>query len=175
MSDQFEEPGHGARRTLAQRRLELREYLLDGIEIRRVGGQKAQRCSGRFDRFAYARDLVGRQVIGKDNVAFSQSRYQDLLDVSEEVGPIHGAVEDKARGEAINAKGGDIRQRLPMSVRHRPDEALPARRASVLPDHLRRDRRLINKDETPHIKTGLLGYELGACGGDVRTILLGGA
>jgi hypothetical protein len=42
-------------------------------------------------------------------------------------------------------------------------------------DHLRRDRRLINKDETPHIKTGLLGYELGACGGNVRTILLGGA
>jgi hypothetical protein len=30
-------------------------------------------------------------------------------------------------------------------------------------------------DETPHIKTGLLGYELGACGGDVRTVLLGGA
>jgi hypothetical protein len=44
-----------------------------------------------------------------------------------------------------------------------------------VPDHLCRDRRFINKDETPHIKTGLLGYELGACGGDVRAILLGGA
>jgi hypothetical protein len=97
-----------------------------------------------------------------------------LLDVGEEVGAIHGAVEDKARSEAINAKGGDIRQRLPMSVRHRPDEALPARRASVLSDHLRRDRSLINKDETTHIKTGLFCYELSACGGDVRTILLGG-
>ena len=73
-SDQFQEPGHGARRTLAQRCLELREYLLDGIEIWRVGGQKAQRRSGRFNCFAYARDLVGGQVIGKDNVAFSQSR-----------------------------------------------------------------------------------------------------
>jgi hypothetical protein len=60
-------------------------------------------------------------------------------------------------------------------VRHRRDEALPARRAPVLPDHLRRDRRLINKDETPHIKTGLLGFELGARGRDVRAILLGGA
>jgi hypothetical protein len=44
-----------------------------------------------------------------------------------------------------------------------------------VPDHLCRYRRLINKDETPHIKSGLLGYEPGACGGDVRTILLGGA
>src|SRR5262245_66427129 len=90
-SDQFDEPGHSARRTLAQCRLELREYLLDGIEIRRVGGQKAQRRSGRFDRFAYARDLVGGQVIGNDNVAFSQSRYQALLDVGEEVGTIQSA------------------------------------------------------------------------------------
>jgi hypothetical protein len=98
-----------------------------------------------------------------------------LLDISEEVNPIHRAVEDEARSEAINAKGGDIGQRLPMSVRHRSHEALPAQAASVMTDHLRRDRRLINKDETPHIKTGLLGYELGACGGNVRTILLGGA
>jgi hypothetical protein len=44
-----------------------------------------------------------------------------------------------------------------------------------VPDHFRRDRRLINKDEAPRIKTGLLGYELGACGGNVGTILLGGA
>src|SRR5262249_54160862 len=69
----------------------------------------------------------------------------------------------------------DKRQRLPMAVRYTPDEALPARRASVVPNHLRRDRRLIKKDKAPRIENGLLGLELGACGGDVRTILLGGA
>ena len=158
MSDQFEEPGHGARRTLAQGRLKLREYLLDRIEIRRVGGQKAQRRSGRFDRFAHARDLVGGQVIGKYDVAFSQSRYQDLLDVGEEVGPIHGAVEDKARSEAITAKGGDIRERPPMTVRHTANEPLPS-----------------NKDEAPRIEPGLLGFQLSACCSDVRTVPLCGA
>jgi hypothetical protein len=45
----------------------------------------------------------------------------------------------------------------------------------MLSDHLRRDRRLINKDKAPRIQNGLLGFELGACSGDVRTILLGGA
>jgi hypothetical protein len=44
-----------------------------------------------------------------------------------------------------------------------------------VPDHLRRDRRLIYKDKAPRGENGLLGFELGACGGDVRTILLGGA
>jgi hypothetical protein len=44
-----------------------------------------------------------------------------------------------------------------------------------VPDHLRRDRRLINKYEAPCIENGLLGSELGTCGGDVRTILFGGA
>jgi hypothetical protein len=41
--------------------------------------------------------------------------------------------------------------------------------------HLRRDRRLIDKNKAPRIENALLGFELGACGGDVRTILLGGA
>src|ERR1700757_2439979 len=57
-SDQFQEPRHGARRTLAQRRLQLRERLLDGIEIGRVGGQIPQRCCGGFDRLSHPRDLV---------------------------------------------------------------------------------------------------------------------
>jgi hypothetical protein len=102
-------------------------------------------------------------------------RYQHLLDIGEERGSIHGAVDGAGRREAIDAKCGDKRQRLPMPVRYTPDEALPARGASVVSDHLRCDRRLINKDKAPRIENRLLGFELGACGGDVRTILLGGA
>ena len=47
--------------------------------------------------------------------------------------------------------------------------------ASVVPDHLRRDRRLINKHEAPRIENGLLGFQVGTCCGGVWTILLGGA
>src|SRR5215813_2732192 len=118
---------------------------------------------------------MGRQVIRKHNVALAQSRYQNLLDVREEGDAIHGTIEYEVRREAIDAKGGDIRQRLPMAMRYRPHETLPARRASVVPDHFCRDRRLINKHKAPRIKTGLLGFEFGACCGHVRTILLGGA
>jgi hypothetical protein len=62
-----------------------------------------------------------------------------------------------------------------MAVRHRPREALPTRGAPVVPNHLRRDRRLINKDKAPRIKSALFSFQLGACSGDIRAILLSGA
>ena len=98
-----------------------------------------------------------------------------MFDVGEEGGAIHGAIEDEVRREAIDAKGGDIRQRLPMAMRHRPHEALPAWATSVMPDHLCGDRGLINKHQAPRIEKGLFGLQLSAGSGDVRTILLGGA
>ena len=59
-------------------------------------------------------------------------------------------------------------------MRHTGDKALPAGRTPVMPDHLRCDRRLIDEDQARRIELGLLGYKLGARGGNVRTILLGG-
>jgi len=98
-----------------------------------------------------------------------------LLDVREEVDAIHRTIEDIVRRETVDAKCSDIRQRLPMAMRHRPHKALPTRGASVVPNHLRRDRRLINEDEAPRIKCKLLCFQRGACGRDIRAILLGGA
>jgi hypothetical protein len=104
-----------------------------------------------------------------------QGRYQYLLDVGEKIDAIHGAIDDVVRREAIDAQCGYVRQRFPMAMRYRPHEALPAWGSSVVPDHFRCDRRLINKHKAPRIKPRLLGFELGACRGHVRTILLGGA
>ena len=53
-------------------------------------------------------------------------------------------------------------------------QALAARGAPVVAHHLGGDRRLIDEDETRRIQRRLLGFQLGACGGDIRTILLGG-
>jgi hypothetical protein len=43
-----------------------------------------------------------------------------------------------------------------------------------MPDHLGRNRRLVDEDETRRIKPGLLDFQLGARRGDIRTILFGG-
>src|SRR5271170_2707338 len=44
----------------------------------------------------------------------------------------------------------------------------------MVPDHLRRDRRLVDEHEARRIETRLLGLQPGARSGYVRTILLGG-
>ena len=44
----------------------------------------------------------------------------------------------------------------------------------MVADHLRRDRRLVDEHEARRIETRLLGLQLGARSGYVRTILLGG-
>jgi hypothetical protein len=44
----------------------------------------------------------------------------------------------------------------------------------VVPDHLRRDRRLVDEHQTRRIEARLLGFQLGARSRDVKTILLGG-
>jgi hypothetical protein len=43
-----------------------------------------------------------------------------------------------------------------------------------VPDHLGRDRGLVDEDKARRIELGLLGFERSAFGGNVRPILLGG-
>ena len=117
---------------------------------------------------------MGAQVVHEDDVALAQGRRQDLLDISQERRPIHRAVDDIGRREAIDAERGDKRQRLPVAVRHAGDEALAARRSPIVPDHLRRDRGLVDEDKTRRTQLGLLGFQRSALGGNVRAILLGG-
>ena len=115
-----------------------------------------------------------RKIVHEDDVALAQRRREDLLDIGQERWPIHGTVDDIGCREAIDAQRGDERQRLPVAMRHARDEALAARRSPIVADHLRRDRRLVDEDETRRIELGLLGFQRSARGGNVRAILLGG-
>ena len=63
---------------------------------------------------------------------------------------------------------------LPVTVGSARDEALTARRTPMVPDHLHRDRSLVDKDETRRTQLGLLGFQRSALGSDVRPILFGG-
>jgi hypothetical protein len=56
-----------------------------------------------------------------------------------------------------------------------PCGTLATRGTPVVADHLRRDRSLVDEDETWRIELGLFSFEGSALGSNVRTILLGGA
>jgi hypothetical protein len=88
--------------------------------------------------------------------------------------PIHRTVDDIGRRGAVDAQRGNKRQRLPVTVGHARDEALTAWRTPIMPDHLRCDRGLVDKNEARRTQLGLLGFQRSALGSDVRPILLGG-
>ena len=117
---------------------------------------------------------MSAQVVHEYDVALAQGRYQNLFDISQERRPIHRTVDDIGRRKAVDAQRCNKRQRLPVTVWHARNEALTARRTSIMPDHLRRDRGLVDKDEARRPQLGLFGFQRSALRSNVRPILLGG-
>ena len=76
------------------------------------------------DRADPVRHHAGDGIGCAEAIAFAQRRCEDLLNISEERWPIHRAVNDIRRGEAIDAQRGNERQRLPVAVWHARDETL---------------------------------------------------
>lgn len=174
LANELDERRDGARGTFAQGGFELGESLLDRIEIGRVGRKIAHGCADGRNRFAHALDLVGSQVVHKNNVTLRKRWGENLLDIGNERSPVHGAVNDVRCSDAIDAQSSDERQRFPVAMRHLRNESLTTRGATVVTDHLRRDRGLVDEDEALRFESGLLSFQIGACSGDIRTILLGG-
>ena len=73
---------------------ELREAEFNGIEVRTVGRQIAERGADALDRLADAGHFVCAEVIGDDDVPGMQGGHEDLFDIGEEARPVDGAVED---------------------------------------------------------------------------------
>jgi hypothetical protein len=60
------------------------------------------------------------------------------------------------------------------SLDHGDTGTLATMKTAVMPNHLRRDRRLVDEEEARCIELDLSGLRVSAPGGNVRTILLGG-
>ena len=118
--------------------------------------------------------LWGAHVVHENDVAVLECRGENLLDVGQERRSVHRAVDDVGGREAIDAQAGDERHRLPVAVRNLGDQPLANWAASVLAHHLGRHRGLVDEHQTRCLQLGLLGFQRGARGGDIRTILLGG-
>lgn len=117
---------------------------------------------------------MGAQIVHEDDIALFQGRRENLLDICNKCWPIHRAIDDIGRGDAIQPQGSDERQRLPVTVWHARDQPLAARAAAVVTDHFRRDRGLVNEHQARRLKRRLLGFQRGARSRNIRTILLGG-
>jgi len=153
---------------------EFCEGLFDWIEVWRIGRQQPQHCTGRFDGLADASDLVGGQIIHRDDLPGRECRHQALFEIAEEDFAVHRGVDNKRSGDAVVTQAGDERGHLPVAVRNLCDEPLAARAASARPGHIGRSAGLVDEDELLRIKLLLLLFPVGASCADVVAVLLGG-
>src|SRR3546814_16008394 len=94
------------------------------------------------------------------------------LDLGEESGAVHGAVECHRSGYAGQPQGADERGGLPVAVRDRCAAALAARGAPTEPGHLCGSAGLVDKDQALGIEVRLVGDPGRALGRYVSALLL---
>jgi len=84
------------------------------------------------------------------------------------------AVEDGGGGQGCRSQGRDQRVRLPMPAGRVVDSARAARTARIATQEIRRDARLVDKDERPRVVQGLRVAPAPPFSGDVGASLFAG-
>lgn len=164
----------GALGAFAQEGLEHAVGLLDRIEVRRVGRQIAQRCTGGFDRFAHACDPVRSNIVHDDDVPAFERWRQALLDVGQKGRSIDCAFDHHRRGHSVAAQRGYERQCFPGPERDAADHPLAAGSAAVWAGHAGVNRGFVDEDKMGRIQQPLLAYPAPPGARDVRPLLLSG-
>ena len=158
----------------AEEGLQFGEGLFDRIEVGAVGRQKSQERSSLLNRRADLGLFVGGEIVEHDDVARSQRRHQDLLDVGVEGGGVDRSIEHGRGRQLGGAERGDHRVRLPMAAGRVIRDPGAARTARVAAQQVRRDARFIHEDVVASIMDRERRPPLPAGGRNIRATLFVG-
>src|SRR3954466_841067 len=172
-ADRFPESILSSCRRLPEQSLELGEELLDRVEIRGIGRQVKHTGPHRPDRLAYAGHLVSGEVVHRDPVARLQRRREHLLDVGAEHGAGHRPIQDERRNDAAAAQARHSGRGLPMTRRHRIDQALASWTPAGEAGHRCGGGGLVDEDEALRIHVALPHPPAAAVPGPAGGILRG--
>jgi len=92
-------------------------------------------------------NFMAAEIVQNDHIALRKRRGEDLFDVGAEDVAIHGAVDDQRRGEPGCAQTGNESRGLPVPVRDRRNQTLPARSAPVSTCHVGGRPGLVDEDQ----------------------------
>lgn len=123
----------------AEKRLQFGEGLLNGIEIGAVRRKEPQDGAGLLDGRAHFGLFVRREVVEDDDVASSECRHQDLIDVGAEGVVVDGPVKDGGGGQRAGPECSHHRMRLPVAAGRMVSNPHAAEAARVAADQIRGD------------------------------------
>ena len=154
---------------------ELREAEFNGIEVRTVGRQIAERGADALDRAGGRRPLCVRLRLSAMTMSPGvQGGHEDLFDIGEEARPVDGAVEDPGRGQASHPQRCEKRTGLPPGARRVVVDAGPAEGPTIPPQEIVRNAGFIEKNQACRIPGRRGGVPHDPRGRDVRSIVFGG-
>jgi hypothetical protein len=117
---------------------------------------------------------VGSEIIHDDDVAWSQRRDEDLVNVLAEGLAIDRAIDEPRRLDTIMAKGSEEGHGRPAAMWHLRREALTARAPAAQRRHIGLGPSLVDEDEAGWIDPILVRLPLLASPRNVGTIALAG-
>ena len=153
---------------------ELGEELLDRVQIGRVFRQVEEPGAGCPNDAAHGIGLVRTEIVHDHDVALSQGRNQDLLDVEKEGFAVDRPVDQPGRRNAIVAQSGEKGHGLPAAVRHFGLDPLATRRPAPQRRHVGFCPGLVDEHQAGGIDPLSILGPLCPPTGDIGTILLGG-
>lgn len=153
---------------------ELGEEHLDRVEVRRVLGQEEELGAGGSESLTDGAALMGSEIVHDDDVARSQRRNEDLVDVLAEGLAIDRAIDEPWRLDAIMPKGSEEGHGRPAAMWHLGREALTARAPAAQRRHIGLGPSLVDEDEAGGIDPILVGLPLLASPRHIGTVALAG-
>ena len=171
----FDQGRLGSRFGGAQAGFDFAPHLLNRIEVRRVGRQKADRRASRLDQTEGRRTLVRGEVVQDHDIARLQRRTQDLADIGSKHLRIGRALDGHAGSRAIQPQRADPGGGLPMALGTAGVNALTPRSATAQAGQVGLGPRLVEEDQFGGIEARLATPPRPARPRDIPAILLAGA
>ena len=153
---------------------ELREHLLDRVQVGRIWWQVEQLGLGGTDGLADSWTFVAGEVVHDDDVARCEGGHEELLDPFGKAGPVDRLIEDARCIDPVAAQRGDEGHGAPMAIGHLGVQPLALGRPAPERGHVGLGPGLVDEDEMPGIKPPLILAPLRAPPCDLGAQLFGG-
>jgi len=172
--DQRRDVIEGAWPRRTEKRFQLGKCLFNRIEVGTIRRQKTKRGARRPDRGVHLGLPVYREVIQDDDIAASQGRHEDLLDVGEKTRVVDGPIEDGGCGEPLGPQRRDHGVGFPVAIGGVIVQAMAAQTPAVPTQEIGRHPTLVDEDPLAHVAERQPRAPLSALSGDVGAPLFVG-